>query len=185
MIPELAPAGQTNATATFTDSQDFSPTEPGVYTIRATARARDGNGNTIGPENDFAYVTANETAETFVVKLFDASPLAAADHPFTRIATNTASDGSSLSLVGAVTDGDSLDDVNANGGGLGGGRIRVSIDGLKPDRPATILVADAELGGVTDGVGTLTPQHTLNTTVQPDITGHATVDYFPPAVFVR
>ncbi len=185
VIPELAPAGQTNATQTFTDPQDFSPTEPGVYAIRATARARDANGNTIGPENDLAYVTANETAETFDVKLFDASPLAAADHPFTRVATNTATNGSSLSLVGAVTDGDSLDDTNANGGGLGGGRIRISIDGLKPDRPATILVADAELGGVTDGVGTLTPQHTLRATLQPDITGHATVDYFPPAVFVR
>jgi PKD repeat protein len=185
VIPELAPAGQTNASQTFTDPQEFTPTEPGVYAVRATARGRDTNGNTIGPENDLAYVTANETAETFDVKLFDASPLAAADHPFTRIATNTASDGSSLPLVGAVTDGDSLTDVVPGGTAEGGGHIRISIDGLKPDRPATILVADAELSGVTDGVGTLTPQHTLTTTLQPDITGHATVDYFPPSVFVR
>jgi PKD repeat protein len=175
-VGRLRPSGQPGDSAFFTDSAGFTALEAGVFTLRAVARAKDTNGNTVGPENDLVYITATEAIDTFDVKLHDASPLAAADHPFSRVAVNTGQDGHSLSLVGATTDGD---DEN------GGAHIRVVIDGLKADRPAIILVADGELPGVTDGVGVLTADRTLQTTVQPDITGHAEVDYFAPPVFVR
>ncbi|MGE5245125.1 MAG: PKD domain-containing protein [Betaproteobacteria bacterium] len=180
-IPELRPKGQTGSTATFTDPEPFTTTLPGIYTLQAMARGTDSAGNTVGPEHAVVYVTASDKLELFDVKLFDASPLADADHPFTRISTDTNSQGQPVPLRGAVTDGDDHE---------GGGRIRIKIDRLDPSKDATVVLADAELPNVTDGVGSLTTDanptaHVLQATVTPDGTGHAELYYYPPPVFVR
>lgn len=176
-VPVLKPKEQTGSTATLTDLDTFTATLPGVYTLRTFARAKDRDGNTVGPVSDLVYVTASDALEIFDIKLFDASPLAESSHPFTRVSTNTdPRTGQSMPLVGAVTDGDDQD---------GGGRIRISIDRLIPEQPATVIVGDAELPNVTDGVGTLTTDHLLQATITPDSAGHAELSYYPPAVFVR
>ena len=61
-VGELAPAGQTGDTAFFTEATRYIPTLPGVVALATVARARDVNGNTVGPVSDLVYVTASETA---------------------------------------------------------------------------------------------------------------------------
>jgi hypothetical protein len=171
-VDQLAPKGQTGDAAFFTDSESFTPTEPAVYPLRAVARAIDKNGNSVGPLNDIAYVTASEALATFDVKLYDETPLSDIQHPLSRFhANHDSTDGHSLPLIGAVTDG--------------GGPLRVRIDGLRAFTAATILVGDGELPDVTDGVGSFTSDHVLQMTLNPDSAGHAEVDYYPPPVFVR
>jgi PKD repeat protein len=178
---ELRPAGETNSTATFTDPQPFNATQPGIYALRAQARGVDHDGNTVGPENATVYVTASDKLNTFDVKLFDASPLDDITHPFTRTTTHLNSRGEEIPIRGAVTDGDDHE---------GGGRIRIEIARLTPDTPATVQLGDAELAGVTDGVGSLTTDaspttHALTAAVMADSSGLAHLYYYPPSVFVR
>ena len=173
-VAELPPGG------VHVHTEPFTPRTPGTYTFLATVTATTAEGDSIGPEYDRVFVTATEGNQLFGVELFDYSPLREPTHPFSRFAANHDDDGRDVPLIGSVTDGDEAG---------GGGRLRVLIKRLKPGIAIDVAIADAELAGVSDGIGWL--EHgeqaaVLNVSgVMPDIFGEATVYYTPPPVFVR
>jgi pimeloyl-ACP methyl ester carboxylesterase len=178
-LPSLAPMGQTGDRALITDPQLYIPTQAGTTIVRRTATAVDDEDNTVGQLHDSVSITATDAIQGFKVNLFDASPLAEPGHPFSRVSANRDEQQQEISLVGATTDGDPLG---------GGGRVRVEIDGLRPDTEATVSLVDLDLPNATDGLGWLQQDGDATTdpvVVTPGITGHVELLYVPPSDFVR
>jgi pimeloyl-ACP methyl ester carboxylesterase len=115
------------------------------------------------------------TSSPIRVALYDNSPLAAPDHPWSRwLLSHRPPTGEETPIVGATTDGTPRS-------------VRIEISGLKPNQPAELLLDDAELGkqGRID-IGRLEGGLVdWGTIVVADSLGRATAYYTPPAVFLR
>jgi pimeloyl-ACP methyl ester carboxylesterase len=117
------------------------------------------------------------TASPIKVVLYDNSPLADSDHPWSRYyLANSSRTGEERPIVGATTDGTPRS-------------VRIEISGLKPNQPVDLLLDDAEpalSGRARTGIGRLEGGLAdWVTSVLADDLGRATVYYTPPAVFIR
>jgi PKD repeat protein len=115
------------------------------------------------------------TASPIKVALYDSSPLAEPDHPWSRwLLSHRPPSGEETPIVGATTDGTPRS-------------VRIEVSGLKPNEPVELLLEDGELGaqGRID-LGRLEGGLVdWGMSVMADALGRATVYYTPPAVFLR
>jgi pimeloyl-ACP methyl ester carboxylesterase len=170
-VGTLAPGASETRTSLFT------PTQARLFNLIAAASARDEDGNLVGPEIGSALLTVTADAQPFSVELFDASPLNTIGHPLTRYTVTRDQRNQDIPVVGATPDGDDAG---------GGARLRIVVRGLKPGVVARVSLEDADLAGVTDGIGRLVDERNAPViAVTPGSQGEATVYYIPPSVFVR
>lgn len=161
----------------FTTTERFTATQPGLQNLFAAAMAKDEEGNVIGPEIGSALLNVTADHQRFTIELFDASPLNDRQHPFSRFHANRDARGRDVPVLGATTDGDE--------NGIGA-RLRIFVQGLSPGITASVSIADGELSGVTDGIGRLVNDAGEPVTqVVANGFGEATLYYVPPSVFVR
>ena len=87
-VGRASPEGQTGDSRRSSPTrQDLPPFSPASTRYGRSARAKDANGNTVGPETTWS--TSREPGDGHVRRqAADASPLAASDHPFSRVGTN-------------------------------------------------------------------------------------------------
>ena len=156
---------------------DIPITMPGQATVlesRITVYAFDGDGRSVPPVTSRAILV---TSSPFKITMFDASPLAELDHPFSRFQiTRLPGSVTPRPIFGAVTDGESRS-------------IRIAIEGLSPGS-ADLSIADAEVHSAVDGIGGLTAANgsavpAVQLQVSVDAAGRAEAFYTPPSYFIR
>ena len=164
-------------------SEQFTPTQARLHNIMAVGTARDSDNNMVGPAIDSVLLYVSGDFQPFDVALFDASPLSAPTHPWSRVALHFDEQGQSVPVIGTVTDGDPEG---------GDGRLRIRIRRLTPGIPARISLEDGELAGVVDGIGRLEFEAGTATWItEPTVAevipqlDEVVIYYRPPPAFVR
>jgi pimeloyl-ACP methyl ester carboxylesterase len=170
-------------------TKEIVPKQGGPQTFVAEIMGIDDEGNSVGPASDKAIINGLRNSQAFEITLYDASPLAKQDHPWSR--WNLHWDhrtGATLPVVGAVTDGAAL--------------LRLDVQGLEPSEPVTVTIKDVTVRGATDGLGKLEVLDSMGATISqgvrvisdgltivvanPAILGvQGNVYYRPPSGFVR
>ena len=161
-----------NGSATATVSFTKPPSDATVESV-ATAYAIDSHGH--GVALAFTDQLLN-VASPISITMYDATPLADPNHPFSRFFPNHDRALNELPIHGATTDGTEK-------------AVRVVIEGLKAGATADVSLAESGplkttqgLGGLSVGTATTTG---LAVSVNADALGKAEVFYTPPSVFVR
>ena len=164
-------------------SEQFTPTQARLHNIMAVGTARDADNNMVGPAIDSVLLYVSGDSQPFDVALFDASPLSAPTHPWSRVALHFDEQGQPVPVIGTVTDGDPEG---------GDGRLRIRIRRLTPGMPVRIPLEDGELAGVVDGIGRLEFETGTATWInEPTVAevipqlDEAVIYYRPPPAFVR
>jgi len=148
----------------------YHPPNAATVVTTATALGMDSSGYTV----PIAASQVEATIESPIqVAFFDATPLSALDHPFSRYTRSYNTLGDEVPIQGAVTDGT----VNA---------VRIALSGLQPNLPATVALVDPD-PSITDGLGLLVTNQGegRSVTITADLLGKAVVAYTPPSFFLR
>ena len=115
------------------------------------------------------------TLSPITIQMYDSSPLADLDHPFSRYLINRVPGTVQPKPIrGATTDG-------------GDKTVRIEVQGLQANAPLEAFISDFDNDEVTDGVGQIVAGQAsgVDVTFTADSSGNAELFYTPPSYFLR